>query len=53
MLEASDLRRLDRSGLRVSRIDKLLVRGYDELRHRVRVPEQITKMRRFDYSRGH
>jgi integrase len=37
---------LDWSGARVSAIDKLLVRDYDELRRRVRVPKQITKMRR-------
>jgi integrase len=37
---------LDWSGARVSAIDKLLVRDYDELRHRVRVPKQITKTKR-------
>ena len=37
---------LDWSGARVSSIDKLLVRDYDVLRHRVRVPKQITKTRR-------
>jgi integrase len=37
---------LDWSGQRVSAIDKLLVRDYDEPRGRVRVPREITKMRR-------
>jgi integrase len=37
---------LDWSGQRVSAIDKLLVRDYDEPRHRVRVPREITKIRK-------
>jgi integrase len=37
---------LDWSGQRVSSIDKLLVSDYDEPRHRVRVPREITKQRR-------
>jgi integrase len=37
---------LDWSGQRVSSIDKLLVRDYDEPRRRVRVPREITKMRK-------
>jgi integrase len=37
---------LDWSGARVSAIDKLLVRDYDERQRRVRIPKEITKMKR-------